>query len=63
MSQRQDKKESILNRHSDWRQLMLDYWTCWGCEKRCGVTSANQPTGCLSSIKEENKKATLKVAN
>jgi len=60
MSQRSNKnKPSTLNVHADWRQLMLDYWTCWGCPKRCGVTSAFQPSGCLSSIKEE--KATLKV--
>lgn len=62
MSQRKDKKNGILDRHSDWNQLMLDYWVCWGCDKRCGVTSAHQPVGCLSSIKEENRKATLKIA-
>jgi len=63
MSQKQDKKNSTstLAIHSEWHQLMLDYWICWGCDKRCGVTSANQPNGCLSSIKEENKKATLKI--
>lgn len=61
-SQRDKKKsESTLTIHADWRQLMLDYWTCWGCSKRCGVTSAHQPSACLSSYKDEKAKLTIQM--